>query len=64
MFKSDSRFLVSHCCDLALLFGGIRKVEESGGKIVLPRKQVGEYGFYARVSDTGGNVVGVWQTAW
>ena len=23
MFKSDGRFLVSHCCDLALLFGGI-----------------------------------------
>ena len=42
----------------------LRKVEESGGKIVLPGKQVGEYGFYARVSDTEGNVVGVWQTAW
>ena len=23
MFKSDGRFLASHCCDLALLFGGI-----------------------------------------
>ena len=23
LFKSDGRFLVSHCCDLALLFGGI-----------------------------------------
>ena len=22
-FKSDGRFLVSHCCDLALLFGGV-----------------------------------------
>ena len=23
LFESDGRFLVSHCCDLALLFGGI-----------------------------------------
>ena len=23
MFESGGRFLVSHCCDLALLFGGI-----------------------------------------
>ena len=28
MFESDGRFLVSHCCDLALLFGGIHMVEE------------------------------------
>ena len=38
MFESDGRFLVSHCCDLALLFGGIgigkRTPAEAAGIII------------------------------
>ncbi|KAF6243195.1 glyoxalase [Nitrosopumilus sp. b1] len=40
----------------------IKKITESGGKVVMPKMEVGTYGLYARVSDTEGNVIGIWQT--
>ena len=40
----------------------IKKVESSGGKTVMPCIKVGDFGLYARVSDTEGNVIGIWQT--
>ncbi len=41
--------------------GYIKKIEQAGGKIVLPKNQVGEFGLYARFADTEGNVIGIWQ---
>ena len=41
----------------------LEKVSAAGGKVVLPNKPVGNYGFYAEVSDTEGNVIGMWQSA-
>lgn len=40
----------------------IKKVESSGGKTVMPIMKIGEFGLYARVSDTEGNIIGIWQT--
>ncbi len=40
----------------------IKKVESAGGKTVMPMFKIGEFGLYARVSDTEGNVIGIWQT--
>jgi len=40
----------------------IKKVESSGGKTVMPVMKIGEFGLYARVSDTEGNIIGIWQT--
>ena len=40
----------------------LKKIESAGGKIVIPTIKVGEFGLYTRVSDTEGNVIGVWQT--
>ena len=40
----------------------LKKIESAGGKIVMPTIKVREFGLYARVSDTEGNVIGVWQT--
>ncbi|MCH9657435.1 VOC family protein [archaeon] len=40
----------------------LKKIESSGGKTVMPVMKIGDYGLYARVSDTEGNVVGIWQT--
>ena len=40
----------------------IAKIEAAGGKTVMPKMQIGEFGLYARVSDTEGNVIGIWQT--
>ena len=40
----------------------ISKIENAGGKVVMPKMQVGDFGLYARVKDTEGNVIGIWQT--
>ena len=40
----------------------IKKVESSGGKTVMSVMKIGEFGLYARVSDTEGNIIGIWQT--
>ena len=39
----------------------IKKIEGAGGKVVMPSMKVGDFGLYARVSDTEGNVVGIWK---
>jgi predicted enzyme related to lactoylglutathione lyase len=39
----------------------LKKVESAGGKIIMPKQQVGDMGLYARVTDTEGNVIGIWQ---
>ena len=41
----------------------LEKILAAGGRIVITKKQVGDYGFYAQVSDTEGNIIGVWQPA-
>ena len=40
----------------------ISKIEAAGGKTVMQKMQVGDFGLYARVADTEGNVIGIWQT--
>jgi len=48
--------------DVPSLEEHIKKVESSGGKTVMPMMKIGEFGLYARVSDTEGNIIGIWQT--
>ena len=38
-----------------------KKVEEAGGKVVMPVMKVGDMGMYARVEDTEKNIIGLWQ---
>jgi len=40
----------------------ISKVEETGGSVVMEKKPIGEMGYYARVKDTEGNIIGIWET--
>ncbi|MCH9657833.1 VOC family protein [archaeon] len=40
-----------------------KKIESSGGKIVMSKTDIGAFGFYARVSDTEGNEIGIWEQA-
>lgn len=42
--------------------GYLKKVEEAGGKVVMTTLEVGDMGLYARVADTEGNIIGIWQT--
>lgn len=39
----------------------VNKIEKAGGKVVMSMQQVGDFGLYARVADTEGNVIGIWQ---
>ena len=41
-----------HCEDLSNELG---RVEENGGKIVIPKTSIGEHGFFAQFIDTEGN---------
>jgi predicted enzyme related to lactoylglutathione lyase len=45
------------------LDAALRRVEELGGKTVLPKQSVAEMGFSAYFSDPEGNVVGLWESA-
>jgi len=39
----------------------IKKIEDAGGKVIMPKVSVGDSGFFARVADTEGNVIAIWQ---
>ena len=39
----------------------LEKVGKCGGKVEMAKVPVGEYGFYAQISDTEGNRLGIWQ---
>lgn len=39
----------------------LKKVQEEGGKMVMPKMKVGDMGYYARIADSEGNVVGLWE---
>ncbi len=38
-----------------------KKVESAGGKIIMEPKKVSDMGIYARIQDTEGNIIGLWQ---
>jgi len=39
----------------------IKKITKAGGKVVAPKQEVMGMGLYARVTDTEGNVIGIWE---
>ncbi len=39
----------------------LKKAMSLGGKVVLPKMDIGQFGFYARISDTESNIIGIWQ---
>lgn len=39
----------------------LKKVEAAGGKILMPKREIEGAGYYAYVSDTEGNLLGLWQ---
>lgn len=48
--------------NVASLDDAIKKVEKAGGKLVHPKSKVADMGLYARVTDSEGNVIGLWET--
>lgn len=39
----------------------LKKIKKSGGKVVQEKMTVGDMGLYARVLDTEGNLIGIWE---
>lgn len=39
----------------------LTRTVELGGKVVIPKLDIGTFGYYARISDLDGNIVGLWQ---
>lgn len=39
----------------------VKKIEAAGCRVVTPKKEIMGMGFYAYVTDTEGNVIGLWQ---
>lgn len=39
----------------------LTQIQAQGGKIIMPQTQVADMGLYARVTDSEGNLIGVWQ---
>jgi len=39
----------------------IKKIKDAGGELIMPKVSVGDSGFFARVADTEGNVIAIWQ---
>lgn len=46
---------------VANLDEALAKATASGAVVVMPKMQVADMGLYARIKDTEGNVIGVWQ---
>ena len=40
----------------------IKKVEELGGKIIMPKTKISRFGYLATFLDTEGNILGLWHT--
>lgn len=47
--------------NVASINDSMEKIKKEGGAVVLPLQKIGEMGLYARVADTEGNVIGLWQ---
>ncbi len=54
--NSEGTIVYFKCEDLSV---ELARVEEAGGKIVVPKTDIGEFGFFARFIDTEGNIIGL-----
>ena len=63
MYKRDENSAKSPVIviDVASVDDYIKKIKKAGGKVVSGKRQVGDMGFYAQISDTEGNVIGIWE---
>jgi len=64
MFKKTGKpdEFYSITVDVPSVDASIKKVEEAGGKVVMPKQEVGDFGYHAKVKDTEGNAIGLWES--
>ncbi|MDA1335050.1 MAG: VOC family protein [bacterium] len=39
----------------------LKKIEEAGGSVTMPKTQISDMGLYAQIKDTEENIIGVWE---
>jgi uncharacterized protein len=62
MYKKDTpEDITVIVADVPDIDAHIKKAEESGGKLVMPKTEIPGMGFYARIKDTENNIVGIFQ---
>ncbi|WP_025739902.1 VOC family protein [Aquimarina pacifica] len=54
--STDGTIIYFSCEDVATEAG---RVEEAGGKLIIPKTDIGEFGFFAQLIDTEGNRIGL-----
>ncbi len=54
--STDGTVVYFSCEDVSV---ELTRVEEAGGKIIVPKTDIGEFGFFAQIIDTEGNRVGL-----
>ncbi len=54
--STDGTIVYFACADVAVEAG---KVEAAGGKLIIPKTDIGEFGFFAQFIDTEGNRIGL-----
>jgi uncharacterized protein len=58
MSKTDAPIIV---IEVPSIDERIKKIIKAGGKVVMPKMEVLKRGLYARVTDSEGNVIGIWE---
>ena len=54
--STDGTIIYFACKDLAIEAG---KIEKVGGKLIIPKTDIGEFGFFTQFIDTEGNRIGL-----
>ena len=54
--SQDGTIIYFGCEDVSVQLG---RTEEAGGKILVPKTDIGEFGFFAHIADSEGNRIGL-----
>jgi|LSQX01.1.fsa_nt_gb predicted enzyme related to lactoylglutathione lyase len=49
--------------EVASMDAAVKRIEAAGGEVVVPKVDMGGYGWYARFRDTEGNLISLWEPA-
>lgn len=63
MLRTDPRATPTIVITVQSLDERLEQVKQAGGSVAFPKITVGKHGFYAQISDTEGNSIGLWQNA-
>ncbi len=63
MYRRQTSEVITNHVEVEDIDAVLANVERLGGKIVMPKMEMGEIGLDAVIQDTEGNTIGLWQPA-